>query len=65
MESTGVGVYMRAGRFDGRGAADAGPEMVLDGIGRDNVVRGASGLVCVMGIDELETDATNSEVIVT
>jgi len=65
LESTGVGVYMRAGRFDGRGAADAGPEMVLDGIGRDNVVRGASGLVCVMGIDELETDATNSEVIVT
>jgi len=63
--STGVGVYMRAGRFDGRGAADAGPEMVLDGIGRDNVVRGASGLVCVMGIDELETDANNSEVIVT
>lgn len=60
-----VGVYMRAGRFDGRGAAEAGPEMVLDGSGRDNVVRGASGLVCVMGIDELETDTTNSEVIVT
>lgn len=56
---------MRAGRSDGRGAAVAGPEMVLDAIGRDNVVRGASGLVCVMGIDELETDANNSEVTVT
>jgi hypothetical protein len=63
--STIAGVYMRAGRSDGRGAAVAGPEMVLDAIGRDNVVRGASGLVCVMGIDELETDANNSEVTVT
>jgi len=56
---------MRAGRFDGRVGAEGGPETVLDGIERDNVVSGASGLVCVMEIDELETDAPNSEVIVT
>lgn len=56
---------MRAGRFDGRVGVDGGPELVLDGVGRDNVVSGASGLVCVMGIDELETDAPSSEVIVT
>jgi hypothetical protein len=32
---------------------------------RDNVVRGASGLVCVVGIDAVVTGAFNSEVIVT
>jgi hypothetical protein len=39
--------------------------MVLEGIGRDNVVTGASGLVNVEGIDELGTDAPNSDDIVT
>ena len=61
---SGVGGNIRAGRFVGRGAADAGPEMELEGTARENVVRGASGLVCVRGI-ELGTDAPNSEVIVT
>jgi hypothetical protein len=39
--------------------------MELEGITRDNVVRGASGLVCVRGVEELGTNAPNSEVIVT
>jgi hypothetical protein len=63
--STGFGGYIRAGRFEGRGAVDAGPEIELEGATRDNVVRGASGLVCVRWIDECETGAPNSEVIVT
>jgi hypothetical protein len=63
--STWTGGYIIAGRFEGREAADAGPEMDLEGIARDNVVRGASGLVCVRGIDELGTNAAKSEVIVT
>jgi len=57
-----VGGYIRAGRSDGRGATE--PDTVLEGITRDNVVVGASGLVIVRDTDELVTVAPNREVAV-
>lgn len=59
------GAYIRAGRYDGRGAPGAEPVAEMEGSGRENVVVAASGLVSVGGIDELCKDVPNSEVIVT
>lgn len=60
--STWVGGYIREGRPDGRGAAE--PDTELEGITRENVVVGASGLVIVRDTDELVTVAPNREVAV-
>lgn len=57
--------YIRDGMFAGRGADDTGPAAEFEGSGRDNVVMGASGLVSVGGIDELEKDVPNNDVTVT
>ena len=56
--------YIRAGRSAGRGADGTGPAAESDGLGRDNVVVAASGLVSMGGI-ELWEDAPNSDVTVT